>query len=228
MPIRACVFDAYGTLFDVAGAAREAAADPEHPGFAALWPRIAEDWRAKQLQYTWHRAITGDHADFWQVTRDSLDYVLELHGQSDSALHDRLLDLYRALPAYPEVPGMLAALKAKGLMTAVLSNGSPDMLADAVASAGIAGAVDTILSIEDAGIYKPARAVYDLVGDRLGIEPGEVLFVSANGWDAAGGAAYGFRTVWVNRTEAPRERLPGTPATTVSDLSQLTDMDLSF
>jgi len=223
--IRVCVFDAYGTLFDVAGAARLAAGEPGGGALAEAWPKLAEDWRLKQLQYTWLRAITGRHADFWQVTGDGLDWALEASGLAgDAALRDRLMDLYRTLPAYPEVPAMLAALKARGLATAILSNGAPGMLADAVASAGIAGDLDAVLSVEEVGVFKPARAVYDLVGQRFGCAAQAVLFVSSNGWDAAGAADYGFRTIWVNRAGQPADRLPGTPAHVLPDLAGLADL----
>lgn len=224
MTIRACIFDAYGTLFDVAAAARAAAGEPGGAMLAELWPRLAELWRQKQLQYTWLRAITGAHADFWQVTGDGLDWALEALGVEDAALRERLMVLYRELDTYPEVPGVLETLKAHGMKTGTLSNGSPDMLADAVSSAGIGDRLDAVLSVEDAGIFKPARAVYDLVGERFGTIPDEVLFVSSNGWDAAGAAAYGFRTVWVNRSGDPVDRLPGRPAHVLSDLTAIPDL----
>ena len=128
MPITTCVFDAYGTLFDVNAAARQAAGEGRFPALAEVWPQVARDWRLKQLQYTWLRAVAGRHADFWQVTQDGLDWALEAGGLSDPALRQRLLDLYRELQAHEEVPAMLAALKAGGLNTAILSNGSPAML----------------------------------------------------------------------------------------------------
>lgn len=224
MTIRACIFDAYGTLFDVAAAARAAAGEPGGAMLAELWPRLAELWRQKQLQYTWLRAITGAHADFWQVTGDGLDWALEALGVEDAALRERLMVLYRELDTYPEVPALLETLKAHGMKTGILSNGSPDMLADAVSSAGIGDRLDAVLSVEDAGIFKPARAVYDLVGERFGTVPDEVLFVSSNGWDAAGAAAYGFRTVWVNRSGDPVDRLPGRPAHVLSDLTAIPDL----
>jgi 2-haloacid dehalogenase len=168
--IRACVFDAYGTLFDVAGAARLAAAEPGAGRLADAWPGLAETWRRKQLEYTWLRAVTGRHVDFWQVTQDGLDWALEAAGLGgEAALRGRLLDLYRRLPAYPEVPAMLAALKARGLATAILSNGAPGMLADAVASAGIDPLLDAVLSVEEVGIFKPAAPVYGLVARQFDI-----------------------------------------------------------
>jgi 2-haloacid dehalogenase len=219
MPISACVFDAYGTLFDVNAAARIAAAEPGREALAAIWPKLAADWRAKQLQYTWLRAIMGEHADFWQVTQDGLDWAMEAAGLSDTGLRKRLLALYRELPAYPEVPAMLAALKASGRRTAILSNGSPEMLGAAVASAGIGDAIDAVLSVEEVGVFKPDSRVYDLVGVHLGVAPSDVLFVSSNGWDAAGAAHYGFRTVWVNRAGDPEDRLPARPGHVMADLS---------
>lgn len=222
MPITTCIFDAYGTLFDVAAAAREAAAEPGREAFAAHWPQIAKDWRAKQLQYTWLRAVTGDHCDFWQVTQDGLDWALEASGlDQDADLRARLLQLYWELSAYPEVPPMLAALKDMGLSTGILSNGSPDMLAGAVDSAGLGPVLDDVLSVESVSIFKPARLVYDLVGARFGCTPDEVMFVSSNGWDAAAAAAYGFRTVWANRLDEPVDRLPAVPTRILSDLRPL-------
>jgi 2-haloacid dehalogenase len=218
MPIRACVFDAYGTLFDVSAAARIAAAEPGRAALAAVWPKLAADWRAKQLQYTWLRAVMGVHADFWQVTQDGLDWAMEAAELADPELRERLLALYRELQAYPEVPAMLAALKEAGRQVAILSNGSPGMLQAAVASAGIGASVDAILSVEEVGVFKPDARVYDLVGAHLGVARDEVLFVSSNGWDAAAAAHYGFRTVWVNRAGEPVDRLPARPGNVMADL----------
>jgi 2-haloacid dehalogenase len=219
--IRAVVFDAYGTLFDVAAAARVLAREPGRAAFAERWAEVARDWRLKQLQYTWLRAIAGPHADFWQVTQDALDWALEAAGFDDPGLRAALMALYRELEAYPEVPGVLAALKQRRLATAILSNGSPDMLASAVRSAGVAGELDAVLSVEEVGVYKPARAVYDMVGRRFGTAPEEVMFVSSNGWDAAAGAGYGFRSVWVNRAGEPLDRLPWRPAHVIAELTGL-------
>jgi len=220
MAITTCVFDAYGTLFDVAAAARRAAAEPGRESFAARWPAIAAHWRHRQLQYTWLRAIMGQHTDFWAVTRDGLDWALEAEGlDADTGLRARLLQLYWELDAFPEVPDMLKSLKNMGKSTAILSNGSPDMLAAAVASAGIGAVLDDVLSVESVGVFKPARAVYDMVGARFGCAPGEVLFVSSNGWDAAAAAGYGFAAVWVNRAFEPVDRLPARPGQVLRDLT---------
>ena len=225
MPITTCVFDAYGTLFDVTAAARDAANEPGRDALAGRWQALARDWRLKQLEYSWLRAVMGDHATFWQVTQDGLDWALEANGLAgDADLRDRLLALYWALSAYPEVPDMLGALKSSGKATAILSNGSPDMLAGAVDSAGIGAHLDAVLSVEEVGIFKPADAVYDMVGARFGCAPSEVLFVSSNGWDAAAASRYGFRTAWVNRTGLPRDRVGGAPDHLLTDLSQIPEL----
>lgn len=224
MAIRVCAFDAYGTLFDVAAAAREAAREPGRADFAARWEDVARDWRAKQLQYSWLRAVSGAHADFWTVTQDALDWALEAAGLDDAELRDRLLALYFELAAFPEVPEMLARLKTDGFVTAILSNGSPRMLAGAVDSAGIGDLLDAVLSVETVGVFKPARAVYDMIGARFDTQPDEVLFTSSNGWDVAHGAGYGFRTVWVNRAGEPVDRLPWHPAHMLRDLTKIPDL----
>jgi len=224
MTINTCVFDAYGTLFDVSAAAREAAQAPENAAIADTWATLATNWRNKQLQYTWLRAIAGTHIDFWQITQDGLDWAMEAQNLHDPALRRRLLDLYWELKAYPEVPQMLRQLKRMGMSTAILSNGSPKMLDAAVTSAGVGRDLDAVLSVEDIGIFKPARAVYDMVGDHFHCTQGEVLFVSSNGWDAAHAAAYGFATVWVNRAGEPMDRLPGTPHRVMSNLTTIPDL----
>ncbi|MEM9709259.1 MAG: haloacid dehalogenase type II [Pseudomonadota bacterium] len=221
MPVTTCIFDAYGTLFDIAAAARQAAEEPGQEKLAEIWPRLAADWRSKQLEYSWLRAVGDAYVSFWQVTQDGLDWAMENAGLDDAELRERLLALYWELDAYPEVPDCLAAIAAQNQRAAVLSNGSSDMLNAAVQSAGLEDLLIASLSVEDVGIFKPARAVYDMVGARFGTDPRDVLFVSANGWDAAGAAAYGFHTVWVNRTGAPIDRLPGRPDHEVKDLTSV-------
>jgi len=222
--ITTVVFDAYGTLFDVAAAARGAAGEKGREAFARVWPQVARDWRLKQLQYTWLRAVTGAHADFWSVTRDGLDWALEAADLDDAELRERLLALYWELDAYPEVPATLASLREAGLTTAILSNGSPDMLDGAVESAGLRDLLDAVLSVEAVGIFKPARAVYDLVGETFGTRPDQVLFVSSNGWDAAAATGYGFETLWVNRAAEPVDRLPWKPRHVASDLTGIVEL----
>lgn len=225
MPITTCIFDAYGTLFDVAAAARQAAQEPAFPELADRWAELAAHWRTKQLQYTWLRAVTGDHADFWDVTQNGLDWALEAAGlDGNDALRQRLLDLYWELRAYPEVPDMLARLKQAGFQTAILSNGSPPMLDGAVQSAGIGDVLDAVLSVESVGVFKPDARVYGMVAQRFGCARNEVLFVSSNCWDACAAAGYGFVAAWVNRAGEPLDRLPAAPAHVLTDLTGIPDL----
>jgi 2-haloacid dehalogenase len=214
--IGACVFDAYGTLFDVHSAAARAAdalGDKAQP-LSALW-------RQKQLEYTWLRSLMGHHADFWQVTGDALDFAMAGVGLNDPALRQRLMQLYLSLTAYDDVAPALALLRAGGCKTAILSNGEPGMLAAAVDSAGIAPLLDLVLSIEDVGIYKPDPRVYQLAVDRLGLPPARIAFVSTNAWDAAGAAHFGFRVAWMNRFGAQPERLGVSPTAVITGLAEL-------
>ncbi|MEO1602134.1 MAG: haloacid dehalogenase type II [Pseudomonadota bacterium] len=219
MTVSLCVFDAYGTLFDVAAAAREAAAEPGREVFSARWAELAEIWRQKQLQYSWLRSASGIHTDFWQVTENGLDYALEATGLAEDGLRTRLLQLYWELSAFPEVPATLDALRADGRQTAILSNASPAMLGAAVKSAGLETRLDAWLSAESVGAFKPALANYALVTECFGVARREVLFVSSNGWDAWAATAFGFRTVWVNRKGEPLDRLTTPPDHVVGDLT---------
>ncbi|HZA65972.1 MAG TPA: haloacid dehalogenase type II [Geminicoccaceae bacterium] len=213
--IRACVFDAYGTLFDV------------HSAVARLRERVGEQadalsqlWRTKQLEYTWLRALMGRHADFWQVTDDALDYALARTGV-DRAVREPLMQAYLSLDAYPEVPEVLRRLRAGGLKTAILSNGEPEMLEAAARSAKIDGLLDAVLSVEEVGIFKPHPKVYQLVLDRLAVAADQVSFQSSNAWDVNGAATFGLRAVWINRLGMPAERLPGAAEHELRDLSGL-------
>jgi 2-haloacid dehalogenase len=214
--IRAVVFDAYGTLFDVASAAERAG-----DALGDRWRALAETWRAKQLQYTWLRSLMGRHADFWQVTGDGLDFALESLGIDDPPLRRRLMELYERLDAYPEARDVLARLRARGLSLAILSNGAPPMLEAAARSAGLADLLDAILSVESVGVYKPAPAVYELATRRFQAGPGQIAFVSSNGWDAHGARAFGLRVAWCNRSGQPAERLPGRPDAEIRSLAEL-------
>jgi 2-haloacid dehalogenase len=198
--VRACVFDAYGTLFDVHSAvARHAAVIGD-----AATP-LSHLWRQKQLEYSWVRSLMGRHADFWKVTVEALDTALRHHAIDDPTLRQELLEAYLALEAYPEVPGVLRRLKADGVRVAILSNGSPPMLEAAVKSAGIEPFVDLVLSVEGVGIYKPDPRVYRYAADRLGLPAERIWFASSNAWDAAGAQNFGCRVVWVNRARQPAE-----------------------
>lgn len=218
------VFDAYGTLFDVTSAARRLAAEPGEDGLAERWSDVARDWRTKQIAYTWLRSITGAHADFRTVTRDALDWAMEANGLADARRADRLMALYDALDLFPDAAPALAQLRADGHRAAILSNGTPEMLRALVGAAGIADAFDHLISVESAGVFKPDAAVYRLVEAEIGVPPAATLFVSSNGWDAAGAAGFGFEVVWVNRAGEPVDRLPWTPARIVADLSTLPDL----
>lgn len=214
--VRAAVFDAYGTLFDVASAAARA-----RDALGDRWQPLADLWRAKQLQYTWLRSLSGHHVDFLRVTGDALDFALESLGIDDAPLRARLMASYEVLGAYPEARAALAQLRAAGLRLAILSNGAPAMLLSAARSAGLDDLLEAILSVEDVGVYKPHPSVYRLAVDRLGVPAGEILFVSANGWDAHGASAYGLKVAWCNRAGQPRERLPGAPDAEIRALSEL-------
>jgi 2-haloacid dehalogenase len=214
--IRACVFDAYGTLFDFNAAAvgcRDALGDKAD--------ELSALWRDRQLQYTWLRSLMGRHVDFWQVTGDALDFAMETLGIEDRALRERLMELYMTLDTFPEVPEVLKELKSMGVKTAVLSNGSPAMLSAAVEGAGISHLLDAVLSIEDAGVYKPHPSVYQLAVDALHIEAPAICFQSSNAWDAYGASVFGFRVVWCNRYGQRPERIPGKPDAEVTTLAEL-------
>jgi 2-haloacid dehalogenase len=214
--VQACVFDAYGTLFDFASAARGCS---DVLGDAI--EKLTALWRDKQLQYTWLRAVQGRHADFWQVTGDALDFALETLAIEKSGLRDRLMNLYLTLEPFPEVPEVLRRLKTAGLRTAILSNGSPMMLDAAVRGSGLGTLVDAVLSVESVGVYKPHPKVYQLAIDRLGIPPAAIAFQSSNAWDAYAASAFGMQVVWCNRYGQRPERLPGKPDRMVRSLAEL-------
>ena len=214
--VQACVFDAYGTLFDFASAAR-GCADVLGDGI----DRLTALWRDKQLQYTWLRALQGQHADFWQVTGDALDFTLATLGIDKPGLRGRLMDLYLRLDAFPEVPDVLRHLRNAGMRTAILSNGSPTMLDAVVKTSGLDALLDAVLSVEAVGVYKPHPKVYQLAVDRLAVPAGAIAFQSSNAWDAYAASAFGMRVVWCNRYGAQPERLPGAPDRTVRSLAEL-------
>jgi len=217
--VRACVFDAYGTLFDFASAAARCA-DVLGDKAAA----VTALWRDKQLQYTWLRGLQGRHADFWQVTGEALDFTLETLGIADPGIRDRLMNLYRTLDCFAEVPEVLARLKKAGFATAILSNGAPAMLADAVAGAKLESLLDHVVSVEEVGVFKPHARVYQRAVDRLGVPASAISFQSSNAWDAYAASAFGMRVVWCNRYGQRRERLPGAPDREVRTLAELPDL----
>jgi 2-haloacid dehalogenase len=218
----AVVFDAYGTLLDI-----DAAMRPHAPRLGDRWAVLSAEWRAKQLEYTWVRSLTGaaHHEDFWLCTRDALAFVLARHGIADAALARNLMEAYRVLPAFPEVPETLRLVREQGIATAILSNGTPGMLADALAHAGIATLVDEVLSVEEVGVFKPDPRVYRLATRQFGCPPDRLVFVSANAWDAQAALAVNMRVVRVNRAGAPDEYgLAAAGVPMLQDLTGLQDL----
>ena len=214
--IRACVFDAYGTLFDFSSAAASCA-----DALGDKAGRLTALWRDKQLNYSWLRAVQNRHEDFWRVTGDALDFALEVLGVEDATLRERLMGVYLRLSPFPEVVDTLRQLRAGGMRMAILSNGSPAMLAPLVENAGFGDLFDAVLSVEEAGVYKPHPKVYQLAVDRLGVPACDIAFLSSNGWDAYAASAFGMRAVWCNRYSQPKERLPGAPEREIRSLAEL-------
>jgi len=216
--ITACVFDAYGTLFDVHSAVRRYSSQiKESEAVSALW-------RAKQLEYTWLRSLMGRYVDFWQVTADALDFALETYGISDTVIRQDLLQAYMTLSCYSEVPDVLDRLKRKGIRCAILSNGSPQMLSSAVKNSGLSEFFDAVISVDMIGQYKPDPRVYRLAVDELKVEKSKIAFQSSNAWDAAGANAYGFNVVWVNRFKQKPERLNTSVDIELTDLEKLPEL----
>ena len=215
------VFDAYGTLFDVHAAIgrHRAAAGPDAD-------RFSEIWRTKQLEYAWTMTLAGHYADFWTLTERALDYAFDRVPSVNLALRPKLLDAYLTLDAFADARTVLTALKARGLRIAILSNGSPRMLDAAVEASGIAALCDAVLSIDAVRMYKPRPEVYALVTDRFQVTPDEVVFVSSNRWDIMGAGSFGFRPVWVNRSQLPEEYAHQRPERIVPDLSALPSLPL--
>jgi 2-haloacid dehalogenase len=215
-PPRACVFDAYGTLLDLASAVAPHAAllgDGAGP--------LLSLWRRKQLEYTWLRTLMGRHADFATVTRDALDYALEAQGLSAPDLGEALARSFRELGPMPGAAALLTRLRSTGIRTAVLSNGDPDMLRAALSHAGLASALDRVISVQSLGLYKPAPPVYQLATSALGLEPPELVFVSGNAWDAAGAASAGLRAILIEPAGTPPERLPAAPVARITTLLEV-------
>lgn len=214
--IDACVFDAYGTMFDVVAAAKHCQDD-----LGEQWAPLAQIWRDKQLQYTWLRSLMNEYTPFWQITQDGLDYALAALGIDNPKLRQRLLNVYLELDAYPEVAEMLTTLKGAGLKTAILSNGSPEMLASAVENANIAASLDGVYSVHALRVFKPDSRIYQMAVDNLGVAKGRICFMSSNAWDACAAANFGFRVVWVNRFSQPEERMPGQHEHEIRNLAEL-------
>ena len=222
MVTKVCVFDAYGTLFDVNSAARRCSEELGNADFNNKWSVISAQWREKQLSYSWLLSMMKSYKSFWNITKDALDYALEFANiENDEVLKTRLLKLYLEIDAYPEVLETLRNIKKEGIMTAILSNGSSDMLNSAVRSAKIDSCFDAVFSVEQVKVFKPDERVYEMVTNHFNITKSEVLFISSNGWDIAGAARHGYKTVWINRTNLPQDRLAFSPDFVHLDLNSL-------
>ncbi|MDE2445863.1 MAG: haloacid dehalogenase type II [Alphaproteobacteria bacterium] len=218
--IQAVVFDAYGTLFNVASPVDKLASTIGEKSIA-----VAKLWRQKQLEYTWLRSLMGVHADFWTVTREALDHTLESYEIVEPGLADELMTLYLKLDVFDDVATTVAALRAKGRRCAVLSNGSPSMLDSALRHAGIEKHFEHVLSVEEVGVYKPSRRVYRLVLQKMQVvDAPSICFVSANSWDAQAGAQFGFQAVRLARTSVVADRIPGKPTAVIDSLGKLLEL----
>tara|TARA_B100000686_G_scaffold350178_1_gene445413 strand:+ start:910 stop:1596 length:687 start_codon:yes stop_codon:yes gene_type:complete len=217
--IKACVFDAYGTLFDIHSPAEKLTNE-----LGEKAPLLSEIWRQKQLQYTWLRSLMGQHASFWQITGDALDFALQSIEIKNPALRAKLMELYLQLDVYPEVPKTLKKLKDSNIKTAILSNGEPSMLIAAAKNAGIYELLDVILSVEEVGVFKPHPDVYQIAVDKFKIPPDQMSFQSSNSWDAHGASLCGFSVAWVNRFNQFSEILPAEPHTELNSLSELPEL----
>ena len=216
---KVCIFDAYGTLFDVNAACRELSLD-----VGDKWQDLANLWRLRQVEYTWLRNSMNEYINFWDITSGALDYAMEVVDIHDKKLREKLLELYLKLEAYPEVKEILQKLKDKNFRTGILSNGSTQMLNSAVKNANIEDLLDVVISVEECKIYKPSSEVYDLVEKKTDIKKDNVTFFSSNAWDMHAAANYGFKTIWVNRFDGVLERLPGKPSAIVKTLNNIDEL----
>ena len=216
--IKAIIFDAYGTLFDVNSAAEKC-----KEKLGDKWEGFANYWRTTQLEYTWLRSLMRRHKDFWQITEDSLDKSMNFYN-IDNSMRSELLNLYKALSPFTEVRDTLKKLKQSNYKLAILSNGTPDLLNELVVSNKLKDIFDDIFSVEEVGIFKPDSKVYDLPINKYNIEKNEVLFLSANTWDVSGAGNYGYNTVWVNRNNNIFDKLDFEPNQQISNLSELLDL----
>ena len=216
--IKAIIFDAYGTLFDVNSAAKKC-----KDKIGDKWEGFANYWRTTQLEYTWLRSLMNRHKDFWQVTEDRMDKSIKAF-KIDSSMRGELLDLYKILSTFPEVKEVLNNLKEKNYKLAILSNGTPSLLNELVKSNNLDSIFDNIFSIEEVGIYKPSSKVYDIPIKKFKIQKDEVVFLSANSWDVSGGGNYGYNSVWVNRNNNIFDSLDYIPQNQVKNLGELLDL----
>jgi len=216
--IKAIIFDAYGTLFDV-----NSAAEKYKEKIGDKWEEFANYWRTTQLEYTWLRSLMKRHKDFWQITEDSLDKSMKLFNIDDS-LREKLLNLYKVLSPFPEIKDVLNKLKETNYRLAILSNGTPNLLKELVKTNNLENIFDDIFSIEEVGIFKPDSKVYDIPVNKYQIKKNEVVFLSANTWDVSGAGNYGYNSVWVNRNKSIFDNLDYEPSHKVNNLSQLLEI----
>ena len=216
--VKAIIFDAYGTLFDVNSAAEKC-----KDKIGDKWESFANFWRTTQLEYTWLRSLMGRHKDFWQITEDSLDKSMKAFN-IDSSMKNELLNLYKILSPYKEVSETLKALKEKKFKLAILSNGTPSLLNELVKSNNLNNLFDDIFSIEEVGVYKPDSKVYDIPVKKYKIKKDEIAFLSANTWDVSGGGNYGYQAIWVNRNNNIFDNLDYKPTNEIKSLKELTNL----
>ena len=216
--IKAIIFDAYGTLFDVNSAAEKC-----KNKIGDKWENFANYWRTTQLEYTWLRSLMGKHKDFWKITEDSLDKSMKAY-KIDNSMKNELLDLYKILSPFPEVRDTLNKLKERNYKLAILSNGTPSLLKELVISNNLDNLFDDLFSIEEVGVYKPDSKVYDLPIKKYKIKSNEVTFLSANTWDVSGGGNYGYHSIWVNRNNNIFDNLDYKPNNQVKNLSELINL----
>ena len=216
--IKSIIFDAYGTLFDVNSAAEKC-----KDKIGDKWEAFANYWRTTQLEYTWLRSLMKRHKDFWQITEDSLDKSMSVF-KIDNSMRDELLDLYKILSPFEEVPEVLKSLKEKNFKLAILSNGTPSLLNELVRSNNLNNLFDDIFSIEEVGIFKPDSKVYDMPVKKYKIKKNEVVFLSANTWDVSGGGNYGYNSIWVNRNNNIFDKLDYSPQNEIKNLNGLLDI----
>ncbi|WP_440672770.1 haloacid dehalogenase type II [Candidatus Pelagibacter sp. HIMB1715] len=216
--IKAIIFDAYGTLFDVNSAAEKC-----KDKIGDKWEAFANYWRTTQLEYTWLRSLMKRHKNFWQITEDSLDKSMSVF-KIDNSMRDELLNLYKILSPFEEVPEVLKSLKEKNFKLAILSNGTPSLLNELVQNNKLDNLFDDIFSIEEVGVFKPDSKVYDIPVKKYKIEKNEVAFLSANTWDVSGGGNYGYNSIWVNRNNNIFDKLDYSPQNEIKNLNDLLDI----
>ena len=216
--VKACVFDAYGTLFDVNSAASKC-----KQKLGSKWESFANAWRTTQLEYTWLRSLMKKHKNFWEITEDSLDHTMETF-KIKKEMRNELLDLYKKLSPYPEVKECLEGLKKKNIKIAILSNGTPNLLNELIENNKIQNYFDDVFSVENVGIYKPDAKVYEMPIKNYSCKPENICFMSSNTWDVSGGGIFGYNAVWVNRFNKIFDKLSYKPKLVINNLKELLEI----